>query len=331
VSFVLATFISMKFNNRAVRVFYTCAAAWTGFVIYFFGAAFLYGLLCMVPVISVGTSSWIGFSLIAVALVTGIYGIFHSSHITVKQVAVTLPNMPAVWKNRTAIWISDIHLGHVRGVAFARKITEKIISLRPDIVFIGGDLYDGSKVDAAAIIEPLRQLVAVTAAGQAAVPLGVYFIMGNHEEFHPADTLRYAGAIRNVGVTILDDEMIELDGLRIIGVDHGRTEDRARFTAILGKIIKEKTSQPTILLKHEPRHNDVAAVAGISLQISGHTHRGQIFPVNLLTWLIFKGFDYGLKPFRGNTMQIYTSSGVGTWGPPLRVGTSSEIVVFRFL
>jgi predicted MPP superfamily phosphohydrolase len=321
VSFTLATFISMKWNNKAVRTFYIFSAGWTGFLIYFFFAAFVYGVVViMTPwlVISSVFIAWIGIGFLAVALMTGIYGIFHGNDIHVTKVNVTMP-----WKNRTAIWVSDIHLGHVRGSAFATKVTDIILSLKPDIVFIGGDLYDGSKVDEKTIIEPLRAL--------SRVPLGVYFIMGNHEEFNVHATARYTQAIKDIGIRILDDEIVTIDGLQVIGVDHGRTENKARFASILQEI---HPLRPSILLKHEPRDLDVAARAGISLQISGHTHQGQIFPVSLVTKLTFRGFDYGLKKYTdsgGNSMQVYTSSGVGTWGPPLRVGTVSEIVVFTFI
>ena len=87
-------------------------------------------------------------------------------------------------------------------------------------------------------------------------------------------------------------------------------------------------NQPSILLKHQPLQLDIAEQAGISMQISGHTHKAQVFPLNISTHFIFKGYDYGLKFL--HKMLVYTSSGVGTWGPPLRVGSDSEIVVFTF-
>jgi predicted MPP superfamily phosphohydrolase len=325
-SFTLATFISMKWNNRTVRAFYIFSAGWTGFAIYLFFAAFVYGILVMV-----GTSfvyaAWIGLGLLAVAAATGIYGILHGNTIQIRHVDVAISSASAgktfSWKNRTAIFVSDVHLGQVRGAAFAKKMTEKILSLKPDIVFIGGDLYDGAKVDETAIIEPLREL---TKTGG----FGVYFVMGNHEEFNVSTTPRYVQAIKNIGIKILDDEMVTIDGLQVIGVDHGSTEKREHFISILERITAGHfdPTLPTILLKHEPRDLDVAAKAGITLQISGHTHYGQIFPVNLVTRLTFKGLDYGLK--KCGNMHVYTSSGIGTWGPPLRVGTASEIVVLNF-
>ena len=88
-------------------------------------------------------------------------------------------------------------------------------------------------------------------------------------------------------------------------------------------------TKPNILLKHEPSDLAVAEAAGISLDLSGHTHHGQIFPLMFFTWQIYKGFDYGLRHL--GAMQVFTSSGVGTWGPPLRLGTNSEIVAIEFV
>jgi predicted MPP superfamily phosphohydrolase len=102
---------------------------------------------------------------------------------------------------------------------------------------------------------------------------------------------------------------------------------KTRFEDILQNLQIDRTL-PSILLKHVPSHLDVARKNGITLQLSGHTHRAQMFPFNLFTYLIYRGFDYGLHAL--GSMQVYTSSGVGTWGPPLRVGTRSEIVEILF-
>ena len=101
----------------------------------------------------------------------------------------------------------------------------------------------------------------------------------------------------------------------------------ARFKDTIAKLAidREKVS---ILLKHEPKDVDIAQEAGISLQISGHTHKAQLWPLGYIAQLIYRNFSYGLKRFKD--MAIYVSSGTGTWGPPMRVGTDSEIVLFTF-
>ncbi len=120
--------------------------------------------------------------------------------------------------------------------------------------------------------------------------------------------------------------MVEVDGVQIIGIDYKHSNPRDKFRERLASMNINK-DRPSILLKHIPSDVDISRDAGVSLHISGHTHRAQMWPLSYLPKAIFKGFDYGLNKM-GDT-QVYTSSGVGTWGPPLRVGTNSEIVLFN--
>ena len=317
-SFIAASVLTFYFNNSFTRVYYTVSASWLGFAAYLFMASCVYALVLLVarffsPDISL---AWFGIICVALALVTGIYGLIHARYIYVKEVAVSLPQLPSEWKGKRAVWISDIHLGAVHGEDFATEIVDKINRINPDIVFVGGDLYDGVKVDEADMVKPFAVLHPA---------LGTYFITGNHEEFR--DNGAYLKAVRDIGMRVLNDEMVNVGGVQIIGVDDKDSIDAVKFQTILSGFNIDKT-RPAILLKHQPSQLDIAAAAGISLQISGHTHRAQIFPLNLFTSLIFKGYDYGLNKW--DNMAVYTSSGVGTWGPPMRVGSDSEIVVFIF-
>ena len=134
-------------------------------------------------------------------------------------------------------------------------------------------------------------------------------------------------AIEAAGIRVLDNEVTDVEGVQIVGDDYLATSHNDAFVKALGSITLD-ADRPTILLKHVPIHLETAERAGIDLQLSGHTHRAQIFPLSLITKIIFRGYDYELKPL-GN-MQVLTTSGVGTWGPPLRVGSNSEIVVITF-
>ena len=259
---------------------------------------------------------WFGGLCLALAVIVGIYGLLHARSILIKNVAVALPHLPVSWQGKKAVWISDIHLGAVYDKNFAQKIVTKINELNPDIVFIGGDLYDGTKVAETDIIKPFRELHPT---------LGTYFITGNHEEFR--NNKIYLDAIKNIGIHVLNNEMTTVDGVQLVGVDDKDSTNTAEFDVILASLNIDK-SKPTILLKHQPSQLAEAAKMGISFQISGHTHRAQMFPLNLFTNFIFKGYDYGLRKW--NEMTVYTSSGVGTWGPPMRIGSDSEIVVFEF-
>lgn len=126
---------------------------------------------------------------------------------------------------------------------------------------------------------------------------------------------------------VLKGEKVLLDGMQIVGVYDHDLANAERLRWILQSVALDR-SGPSILLAHTPSRLAVAEEAGISLQLSGHTHRGQLFPFTWLTRRIFGDYTYGLQ--RLGELMVYTSSGAGTWGPPLRVGTQPELVLIRF-
>ena len=235
----------------------------------------------------------------------------------VTRLNVHIEGLPAVWKGKTAVWVSDTHLGHVRNLGFARSIASLVESLNPDIVLIGGDLFDGVAADPDLLLQPFSRL---------SPRYGTFFVTGNHEEF--SDSRRFVDAIRRSGIRVLQNEKVEVDGLQIVGVDYRDSRSEDSFRTILRKISIGQT-RPTILLKHAPFHLRVAEEHGISLQLSGHTHHGQVFLFRFITQRVYQGYDYGLKRF--GHLTVYTSSGAGTWGPPMRLDTKPEIVAITFL
>ncbi len=317
-SFITALILGNFYYNWFTRLYYRVFAVWMGFFFYILLASFIYGIAVSItglPLITLGTS------LLTFASMTGFYGVMHARRIKVKKQKVTLPNLPAAWKGRKAVWISDLHLGQVQGTKFAQHVTDKILKISPDIVFVGGDLFDGTSApDLHNLAFPLSQLSTAKK-----IPHGVYFITGNHEEFGKSDA--FLSAVSSVGMKILMDEMVDIEGLQLIGVDYRNTTKKEDFKEVLARLSIDR-AKPSILLKHEPKDLDVAEEAGVSLQLSGHTHRAQIWPLRYIAKLIYKTYVYGLKPH--GSMQVNTSSGVGTWGPPLRVGSDSEIVLIEF-
>jgi len=183
-------------------------------------------------------------------------------------------------------------------------------------VFLAGDLYDGTAIDAAKAAEPLRDLRA---------PQGTYFVAGNHEQF--GDDSRYLRAVSNAGVRVLHNEKVDADQLQIVGVPYNHAAHDEHFQKVLRQIRVDR-NRASILLTHAPDRPHIAEKEGISLQVSGHTHVGQFFPWTWMARRIYRQFVYGLS--RVGKMLIYTSSGAGTWGPPLRLGSSPEIVFFQF-
>jgi predicted MPP superfamily phosphohydrolase len=318
ISLVGTSFLVFRYSDVWVRTVYILAASWIGFLNFFVLASLFSWIIYL-------ASKTLSFSpdrklmagiLFGLAIIVGIYGIVNARTARITDIAVKIPNLPDYWHGKTAVWISDIHLGAVKRYGFANDIANRIQQLKPDLVFIGGDLFDGGTVDLNGFMEPFSRISA---------PEGVYFITGNHEEF--SDPARYLEAVRQAGIKVLNNELVNLKGLQLIGVDYRDSQKRQKYEMILNGI-KINPNLPTILLKHSPKHLDIAHKKGITLQLSGHTHKGQIFPINFITERVYHGYDYGFKKF--GDLQIYTSSGVGTWGPPMRVGNIPEIVVIKF-
>ena len=317
VSFVAASLLAFRYTNAALRAFYRASAVWVGMLTFLFAGA---------------VSSWIIFGvarlagldvnfhrtvelLYGAAVVTGLCGVFNASWTRITRTTVRLANLPAAWRGRRAALISDLHLGHVRNGSFLRRMVAKILKEEPDAIFIAGDLYDGTAIDARRAAEPLRELAA---------PHGVYFVAGNHEQF--GDDSKYLHAIAAAGVRVLSNEKVEVDGLQIVGVPYRNAHD-GQFASVL-RSVRLDCDRASILLTHAPDHPEIAEAAGVSLQLSGHTHLGQFIPWSWLARRIYRQFVYGLS--RIGKMQVFTSSGAGTWGPPLRLGSNPEIVVLQF-
>jgi len=207
-------------------------------------------------------------------------------------------------------------LGPVRGFYFARRVVRLIAELNPDIVFLTGDFYDGTAVDE----------VRMASAWKGFAPRhGVYYVTGNHEEF--SERTKYLDAIEGAGIRVLRNEKVMVDGLQIAGVLYGEGHERQAFReALLG--MKLEPTRPAILLTHVPQYYDVAEETGISLKLSGHTHKGQVFPWTWLARRVHGKYVYGLNEFK--RMLVYTTSGAGTWGPPMRLATRAEVVLIRF-
>jgi predicted MPP superfamily phosphohydrolase len=318
VSFVAASLLAFRYTNAAVRAFYRIAAVWLGFLTFLFFAAVFSWIIFGVarfagPDVSFHRMvEW----LFGAAVLAALYGVFNAGWTRITRTTVRLANLPPAWRGRRAALISDLHLGHVRNGSFLRRMVAKILQQEPDAIFIVGDLYDGTAIDVQRAAEPLRELLA---------PHGVYFVAGNHEQF--GDDSKYLHAIAAAGVRVLINEKVEVDGLQIVGVPYRNAAPGQHFTSVL-QAIRLDRNRASILLTHAPDHPEIAEAAGVSLQLSGHTHLGQFIPWSWMARRIYRQFVYGLS--RIGKMQVFTSSGAGTWGPPLRLGSNPEIVVLHF-
>ncbi len=318
VSFVSASFLAWRSHGFFARVLYGGSAVWLGISSYFLWASVLcwliYGIvdLARLPV----RPAQIADLLFAAAVLISIYGLLNAQLVRVKRMTVTLANLPAQWRGRTAALISDLHLGHVRNRRFLERVIGKVNSLRPEALFIAGDLYDGTSASLKRLTQPWSRL---------SVPLGAYYIAGNHEEFF--DHTKYLESVASAGIRVVNNEKVEVDGLQLVGVHYRDAIDPAHYRAILCRAGIDR-ARASVLLLHAPVQLPISEAHGISLQLSGHTHGGQFFPYTMIAKRVWGDFIYGLK--RLGNMQVYTSYGAGTWGPPMRVGTRPEIVLITF-
>jgi len=327
-SFVVASLLSFRYSNPLVRLVYWAAAVWLGFLNFFFWASVLIRLAWFVLRIShlAANSAAIRVPLAAamytLAALTGIYGLINARTIRVRRIAVHIPDLPAAWHGRKGVLLSDLHLGPINGVRFCRRLVALVSSFHPDVVFLPGDLFDGTKGDLDRLLSPFHQLSA---------PLGTYFSTGNHEEF--TSPAHYIQAIKRVGIRVLANEQVVVDGLRIAGVLYHDSSSPLHMKAALSGMRRNgsesDSTQPGILLNHAPTRLPIVEQAGFSLQVSGHTHGGQFVPYTWITRRIYGRFTRGLHRF--GSLQVYTSTGAGTWGPPMRVGTRPEIVLLEFI
>jgi hypothetical protein len=317
-TFVPAALLAFFHANRLVTLLYRLASVWLGFLNYLFWAACLCWLADM-ALTALGLHAnrpFIAATLFGLAVAVGLYGLVNARILRIRRISVRLPGLPEAWRGRTALLLSDLHLGHINGRSFSRRIVAMAERLNPHLIFLPGDLFDGVRADAAALAEPFSQL---------APPFGSYFSTGNHDEF--GNAANYTEILNRIGISVLANAMVTIDGLQIAGVSYGDSGSPIHLRAIL-ESLHLVPGRASILLNHVPNRLPIVEQAGISLQLSGHTHSGQLFPFTFFTRCAFGRFTYGLQRFGG--LQVYTSSGAGSWGPPMRVGTRPEVVLFTF-
>ncbi len=254
---------------------------------------------------------------VAVLLITGY---FRAVNPVIRQLDLNIPSSLQSDRKVRMVMVSDIHLGTLIGKNRLNRLLREVESLQPDIIVLAGDIVDEDlkPVIRQNLGEDLRLLRA---------PLGVWGITGNHEYIGGAEkAVRY---LREHGINILRDSVVNIDSLFLLAGREDR--DKPRFSGNRRKELEEllagtETGLPVILLDHQPFNLDKAVKMGVALQLSGHTHHGQVWPLHWITNAIYEISHGYLK--KGNT-HFYVSSGYGSWGPPVRIGTRSEIVLLN--
>ena len=305
ISFPIATWLSRNYYNLFVRVYYTVAFTWLGVMFYFLCSFLLYEIARRFIKLEMKTWRLMVYSL---AIALSLVAIINGQTVRVKEIDLVLPNLQ---QELRLVQLSDVHVGTTHNSIFLTNIIKKVNALNPDIVVITGDFFDGSGFLREHTVEALNLLEAPS-----------YLTVGNHENYEGLEEV--AELMTQTNTILLEDEKIEFKDLQIVASNFPLREGDLSppdFTNI--ELDDERAS---ILLYHQPTGMEEAAAKGIDLQLSGHTHAGQIFPFNFVVKLWYP-YSHGLYDF--DEMKLYVSPGTGTWGPAMRLGSRNEITLFN--
>lgn len=288
----------------SIFLLFTDIIHWSDKIFHFFPDGLTNTLFHRIQVIS-------GYIIVLILL---IIGNIHFKHPSVIEQDIAIEKSGGSIQNLKAVAFSDMHLGIAIDKGRLREYVELINAQKPDIIFISGDLIDHNLI-------PLWEEKMYEELNDLQAPLGIYMAMGNHEYISGLN--KSVEFINKTTITpLIDSAVLIKDSFWIIGRDDRMNKDRRSLSALTEKTGTEK---PIIVLDHQPYHLEEVENAKIDFQFSGHTHAGQLWPLNYIVDKIYE-VGHGYKK-KGNT-HIYVSPGLALWGPEFRIGTRSELQVF---
>jgi predicted MPP superfamily phosphohydrolase len=307
-------FFTEKVSLKAARFLYIVGNTWWIVMLYllmFFLAADLLSLCRILPRGMLDGNAALGGGVALLLAVVLLAGRIHYAH--KYRETLTIRTEKPLDRPLTIVLASDLHLGyHNSSREFARWV-DKINAEKPDLILIGGDIVDRSA----------RPLLEEDYAGEFhRFSAPVISVLGNHEYY--SDREASERFFREAEIVLLRDSLVRFRGVTVIGRDDRTNPHRQP----LASLVPPADSSFTILLDHQPYHLEEAEAAGVDFQFSGHTHRGQVWPLSWVTDALYEK-SWGHHR-RGNT-QYYVSSGIGLWGPRFRIGTRSEYLVLKLL
>ncbi len=292
---------------------YQYGAVWIGVMVTILVTSFLALFVALLFRLTY-TSWWHVGIFIGGIIILNIIGLYTSFHPRIVEYSVTL-KWQHNWHGKKMVMIADTHYGNIYNQKEAKKLVETINTIAPDIVLIPWDFFDGPTIDFDAVAGEFTSIQA---------PYGVLFSNGNHEEYR--NTSPILAALEKANIKILNNKKLTIDGVDFIGVTYHDTETKAGLESTL-KNIKLNQNTPNILLKHKPTLHSTLQNYPIDLVVSGHTHRGQMWPFSLIAWSVYWKYVHGIN--KDTNLTSITTSGVGTWWAPQRVGTRGEVVVIH--
>lgn len=303
---ITTLFISMYFHLEILR---TVIIYFLTFLFILFFLTVIFAIVFSLPMLK--DKNTLQLILIGITFFTYIgYGMYNANHVVVKEVFL---KSDKITKGVDFVLISDNHIGS-NPPEYLQKVVDKINTLKKDFVALPGDLIDDKHVE----LDDLKSLNNINTP--------VYYVLGNHEVMEHRGT----DFFKQLNLIVLDNEKTNFSNeIDIIGIDFYKPENgfSAKKVEDLMRNIPIDNTKYNLLLNHEPAQLDAVVDRKIDLQVSGHTHAGQILPFNFFVKLRYK-YIYGLYKLSENT-QLYVTSGVGTWGPRIRTGSKNEIVLFH--
>ncbi|MCZ8522440.1 MULTISPECIES: metallophosphoesterase [Paenibacillus] len=249
------------------------------------------------------------------------WGTYNAWNPVVRRYNIHIPKNGGGRERLHIAMASDIHLGTIVGNKHLGRLQKVMDALKPDLILLPGDIIDDD-------IEPFVREKMSSGLARLTAPLGVYAVLGNHD-YYGGHVQQLVKELQAINIRTLQDEHVLIDNSFYVIGRKDRTaetmEPGGRF-AVEALTAAVDKSRPVILMDHQPHHLDKASEAGIDLMLSGHTHRGQMAPNHLITRRIFE-LDWGYLLKGG--MHAIVSSGFGTWGPPIRLGSRSEVIDIR--
>lgn len=319
-SFFIAFILTHYFSNYFTRAIYYLSSIWLWFASNLF-FIFLFFILSVsiLNIFNISFDIKLGWIIVILfAFLITWYWLYNANNLVTKNVDIKLKNIPELWTNKKVVLLSDVHIWAIIWKDFINKISKIINNQNPDLVFITWDLFDWTDWDLEHIAPYINQINSKQ---------WIYYINWNHEIYLWNDLCK--NILKNTKVKILDDELINIDWVQILGLSFFDSRYwKQNIKDKLSRITNVDKTKPSILLYHAPMNIEEFKSFWINLQLSWHTHKGQFFPFWYITKLLYGWKDYWLYKYWD--YNLYTTSWVWTWWPPLRFWSDSEIVVLNF-
>lgn len=321
VSFSLSTFFTRFSQNLLSNIIYTGSSFWLGFLFWLFLAVVVFSIIGFIT----GFNSLyfkIGFLVsFSFIIFLNLYGLVNGFYPRIEKISINIDNLPESWHGKRALFLSDTHYGNLHTKNSAKRLSKLINRIEPEIVFISGDFFDGPMKDFDVFTKEFSDLK---------IPKGIYFVNGNHEDYAGKEKTNKS-LIQN-GFNVIDEQIVVLDGLQVVGIPYttsSESEADNESTKNVFNMNQFDPSLPSVVLKHVPIGIESLLKFRPDFVFFGHTHQGQMWPFSVLVKKIYKEHYYGL--IQKDSTKFYTTSGVGGWGPPQRIGTKSEVLEVKFL